>query len=137
MDEKQFGTSEKSIALTRYLRNAKANKTDVLCAIDMQWESGKQVKITSYLKHLALIKYGDKSLARLFMNGYIMCMLSQTTDMDELEEATLDDLYESVKELGPIILGDVNKVIDNKNKVDSEKETIRELTRRDANKPKE
>ena len=135
MTSMQLHASEKSRAMTRYVRNAKANRTNVLCAIDMEMEGGNQCKVSSYLEHLALIKYGGRDIARLFMNGYFLAMLGVTRDLSELEELIYEDLYDAVKELGPQILKDANVILEHQKKVESERDYNREITRRDANKP--
>lgn len=116
----------------KYIRNAKRDGHEVICAVDIDTSYKNVEGVSGFLNPLLLIQRSPcEELAKLFMRGYLLAK-GPLADHDEIHE----DYMTAIEEVLPT-LKDANEHIQSiKKRIEAERERDRETTRIDANKPK-
>lgn len=125
-------TGRTSKTTEKYIRNAKRDGHEVICAVDIDMSYKNVEGVSGFLNPILLIQRSPcEELAKLFMRGYLLAK-GPLAD----EEEIFDDYVTAVEEVLPT-LRDANEHIQSvKKRIEAERERVRELTRIDANKPK-
>lgn len=125
-------TGKTSKTTEKYIRNAKRDGHEVICAVDIDLSYKNVEGVSGFLNPILLLQRSPcEELAKLFMRGYLLAKGPLVDD-----EEVFDDYVTALEDVLPI-LKDANEYIQStKKRIEDEKERVRELTRIDANKPK-
>lgn len=125
-------TGRMSKTTEKYIRNAKRDGCEVVCAVDIDMSYKNVEGVSGFLNPFLLIQRSPcEELAKLFMRGYLLAK-GPLADLEEINE----DYMTAVEEILPT-LRDANEHVQSiKAGIEAERERVRELTRIDANKPK-
>ena len=125
-------TGRTSKTTEKYIRNAKRDGHEVVCAVDIDMSYKNVEGVSGFLNPFLLIQRSPcEELAKLFMRGYLLAK-GPLADHEEI----LDDYMTAVEEILPT-LRDANEHVQNiRKRIEVEREKVRELTRIAANKPK-
>lgn len=125
-------TGRMSKTTEKYIRNAKRDGHEVVCAVDIDMSYKNVEGISGFLNPFLLIQRSPcEELAKLFMRGYLLAK-GPLADHEEI----LDDYMTAVEEILPTLRGANEYVQSTKKRIEAEREKVRELTRIAANKPK-
>ena len=122
------GTANLSKAGARYVRSAKTAGGKVFAAIDSSYDGKNCTSLSCMVNFVGLAKEGNRELGIVLLAGYIACA---TTYSRSLEHALDGDLEEALN----LVYDEA--ITEYRNEVEKNADLVRELTRRDANKPKE
>lgn len=122
----------------RYLRNARAKGFDVLCAVDIDTRYKNAGRISCVMDHMRLLRYGSRDVGLCFLAAYLSCIkIPRDLDRDELTEMFWQDLLDAMVMTTPNLKENVDRMEARRQELEENYDRDRELTRRDANKPKE
>lgn len=125
-------TGKTSKTTEKYIRNAKRDGHEVICAVDIDLSYKNVEGVSGFLNPILLLQRSPcEELAKLFMRGYLLAKGPLVDDEEVFDDyvTALDDVLPTLK--------DANEHIQSiKKRIEDEKERVRELTRIDANKPK-
>ena len=125
-------TGRTSKTTDKYIRNAKRDGCEVVCAVDIDTSYKNVEGVSGFLNPFLLIQRSPcEELAKLFMRGYLLAK-GPLADLEEIS----DDYMTAIEEILPT-LKDANEHIQSiKARIEAEREKVREFNRIVANKPK-
>lgn len=128
------GTSHMSRAGARYVRAAKTNGGKVFVAIDSFPDGKNCTTISNMVNFVELIKEGSRELGLVLLAGYIACATTYSSSINNVIDDDLADAMEIVLRNLTVNQEAFDRY---RQEIEYNQELVRELTRRDANKPKE
>lgn len=125
-------TGRMSKTTEKYIRNAKRDGCEVVCAVDIDTSYKNVEGVSGFLNPFLLIQRSPcEELAKLFMRGYLLAK-GPLADLEEIH----DDYMTAVEEILPT-LRDANEHVQSiRKRIEAEREKVREFNRIVANKPK-